>query len=96
MCCYISVFFIEEFYDFCLEQTFIKVLIEEMNNKEVKKIKEKEERKEENMDNLRTIAEKLVDNFDEYEEIIYKLRDVGVSDEKIYNIFYEILKDIIE
>lgn len=48
------------------------------------------------MDNLRTIAEKLVDNFSEYEEIIYKLRDVGVSDEKIYNIFYEILKDIIE
>lgn len=96
MCCYISVFFIEEFYDFCLEQTFIKVLIEEMNNKEIKKIEEKEERKEKNMNNLRTIAEKLVDNFDEYEEIIYKLRDVGVSDEKIYNIFYEILKDINE
>lgn len=95
-CCYRSIFFIEEFYDFCLEQTFVKILIEEMNNKEVKKIKEKEERKEENMDNLRTIAEKLVDNFDEYEEIIYKLRDVGVSDEKIYNIFYEILKDISE
>ena len=37
-----------------------------------------------------------IDNFDEYEEIIYKLRDVGVSDEKIYNIFYEILKDISE
>lgn len=86
-------FFIEEFYDYCLEQTFVKVLIKEMNNKEIKKIEEKEE---ENMDNLRTIAEKLVDNFDEYEEIIYKLRDVGVSDEKIYNIFYEILKDISE
>lgn len=93
MCCYISIFFMEQFYDFCLEQTFVKVLIEEINNKEIKKIKEKEE---ENMDNLRTIAEKLVDNFDEYEEIIYKLRDVGVSDEKIYNIFYEILKDISE
>ena len=77
---------------------FIKNLIKESKNfdKEVKGNKEKEERKEENMDNLRTIAEKLVDNFDEYEEIIYKLRDVGVSDEKIYNIFYEILKDIIE
>lgn len=62
----------------------------------VKENKEKEERKEENMDNLRTIAEKLVDNFSEYEEIIYKLSDLGVSDEKIYNIFYEILKDIIE
>lgn len=37
MCCYINIFFIEQFYDFCLEQTFIKVLIEEMNNKEVKK-----------------------------------------------------------
>lgn len=95
-CCYRSIFFIEEFYDFCLKQTFVKVLIEEMNNKEVEKIEEKGERKEKNMDNLRTIAEKLVDNFDEYEEIIYKLRDVGVSDEKIYNIFYEILKDINE
>lgn len=93
MCCYVNIFFIEEFYDYCLEQTFVKVLIKEMNNKEIKKIEEKEE---ENMDNLRTIAEKLVDNFDEYEEIIYKLRDVGVSDEKIYNIFYEILKDISE
>lgn len=48
------------------------------------------------MDNLRTIAEKLVDNFSKYEEIIDKLYDLGVSDEKIYNIFYEILKDIIE
>lgn len=93
MCCYISIFFIEEFYDYCLKQNFIKSLIKEMNNKETKKIEEKEEA---NMDNLRTIAEKLVDNFSEYEEIIYKLRDVGISDEKIYNIFYEILKDIIE
>lgn len=95
MCCYISVFFIEEFYTYCLEQNFIKILISEMstNNKENNKNKEE---KENNMDNLRTIAEKLVDNFDEYEEIIYKLRDVGVSDEKIYNIFYEILKDISE
>ena len=48
------------------------------------------------MDNLRTIAEKLVDNFSKYEEIISNLRDIGVKDEKIYNIFYEILKDIIE
>ena len=96
-CCYESIFFIEEFYNYCLNQNFIKVLIEETKvfDEEVKN-KEKEERKEENMDNLRTIAEKLVDNFDEYEEIIYKLRDVGVSDEKIYNIFYEILKDISE
>lgn len=92
-CCYESIFFIEEFYNYCLNQNFIKVLIKEMNNEETKKIKEKEE---ENMDNLRTIAEKLVNNFDEYEEIINKLRDVGVSDEKIYNIFYEILKDISE
>lgn len=93
MCCYISIFFIEQFYDFCLEQTFVKVLIEEMNNKEIKKIKEKEE---ENMDNLRTIAENLVDNFNKYEEIINNLCDIGVEDEKIYNIFYEILKDISE
>lgn len=99
-CCYESIFFIEEFYNYCLNQNFVKVLIEEIKvfDGETKKIKEKEkeERKEKNMDNLRTIAEKLVDNFDEYEEIIYKLRDVGVSDEKIYNIFYEILKDINE
>ena len=95
MCCYISVFFIEDFYTYCLEQNFIKILIEESKNFNGK-IKENKERKEENMDNLKTIAEKLVDNFSEYEEIIYKLRDVGVSDEKIYNIFYEILKDIIE
>ena len=65
-------------------------------NKYSKENKENEEIKEENMDNLRTIAKKLVDNFNEYEEIIDKLMDVGVSDEKIYNIFYEILKDIIE
>lgn len=97
-CCYENIFFIEEFYNFCLNQEFIKNLIKESKNSDekVKENKEKEERKEENMDNLRTIAEKLVDNFSEYEEIIYKLRDVGVSDEKIYNIFYEILKDIIE
>ena len=97
-CCYENIFFIEEFYNCCLNQEFIKNLIKELKNSDekVKENKEKEERKEENMDNLRTIAEKLVDNFSEYEEIIYKLRDVGVSDEKIYNIFYEILKDIIE
>lgn len=103
-CCYENIFFIEEFYNYCLNQEFIKNLIKESKNfdKEVKEVKEnkenkeKEERKEENMDNLRTIAEKLVDNFSEYEEIIYNLCDVGVSDEKIYNIFYEILKDIIE
>lgn len=62
----------------------------------VKENNKNKEKKENNMDNLRTIAEKLVDNFSEYEEIIYKLSDLGVSDEKIYNIFYEILKDIIE
>ena len=97
-CCYENIFFIEEFYNYCLNQEFIKNLIKELKNSDekVKENKEKEERKEENMDNLRTIAENLVDNFSEYEEIIYKLRDVGVSDEKIYNIFYEILKDIIE
>lgn len=97
-CCYENIFFIEEFYNCCLNQEFIKNLIKESKNSDekVKENKEKEERKEENMDNLKTIAEKLVDNFSEYEEIIYKLRDVGVSDEKIYNIFYEILKDIIE
>ena len=97
-CCYENIFFIEEFYNCCLNQEFIKNLIKELKNSDekIKENKEKEERKEENMDNLRTIAEKLVDNFSEYEEIIYKLRDVGVSDEKIYNIFYEILKDIIE
>lgn len=97
-CCYENIFFIEQFYNYCLSQEFIKDLIKELKNsgEKVKENKEKEERKEENMDNLRTIAEKLVDNFSEYEEIIYKLRDVGVSDEKIYNIFYEILKDIIE
>ena len=97
-CCYENIFFIEQFYNYCLSQEFIKDLIKELKNsdKKVKENKEKEEKKENNMDNLRTIAEKLVDNFSEYEEIIYKLRDVGVSDEKIYNIFYEILKDIIE
>ena len=97
-CCYENIFFIDEFYNYCLNQEFIKNLIKESKNfdKEVKGNKEKEERKEENMDNLRTIAEKLVDNFDKYEEIINNLVDIGVSDEKIYNIFYEILKDIIE
>lgn len=97
-CCYENIFFIDEFYNYCLNQEFIKNLIKESKNfdKEVKGNKEKEERKEENMDNLRTIAEKLVDNFDKYEGIINNLVDIGVSDEKIYNIFYEILKDIIE
>ena len=97
-CCYENIFFIEQFYNYCLSQEFIKNLIKESKNfdKEVKENKEKEERKEENMDNLRTIAENLVDNFYKYEEIISNLRDIGVKDEKIYNIFYEILKDIIE
>ena len=100
-CCYENIFFIDEFYNYCLNQEFIKNLIKESKNfdKEVKEVKENnknKEKKENNMDNLRTIAEKLVDNFSEYEEIIQKLYDLGMSDEKIYNIFYEILKDIIE
>ena len=97
-CCYENIFFIEQFYDCCLSQEFIKNLIKELKNSDekVKENKEKEERKEENMDNLRTIAENLVDNFYKYEEIISNLRDIGVKDEKIYNIFHEILKDIIE
>lgn len=97
-CCYENIFFIDEFYNCCLNQEFIKNLIKESKNSDekVKENKEKEERKEENMDNLRTIAEKLVDNFSKYEEIISNLRDIGVKDEKIYNIFHEILKDIIE
>ena len=97
-CCYENIFFIEEFYNYCLNQEFIKNLIKELKNSDekVKENKEKEERKEENMDNLRTIAENLVDNFYKYEEIISNLRDIGVKDEKIYNIFHEILKDIIE
>lgn len=96
--CYENIFFIEEFYNYCLNQEFIKNLIKESKNfdKEVKENKEKEERKEENMDNLRTIAENLVNNISKYEEIIDNLVDIGVKDEKIYNIFYEILKDIIE
>ena len=97
-CCYENIFFIEEFYNFCLSQEFIKNLIKESKNSDekVKENKEKEERKEENMDNLRTIAENLVDNFYKYEEIISNLRDIGVKDEKIYNIFHEILKNISE
>lgn len=91
MCCYINIFFIEGFYDYCLEQNFIKVLIKEMNDKENNKIEKKEE---ENMDNLRTISTNLVDYFYKYEEIISDLRDIGVKDEKICDIFYEILKDI--
>ena len=100
-CCYENIFFIDEFYNCCLNQDFIKNLIKESKNfdkevKEVKENKEKEERKEENMDNLRIIAENLVNNISKYEEIIDNLVDIGVKDEKIYNIFYEILKDIIE
>ena len=97
-CCYENIFFIDEFYNYCLNQEFIKNLIKELKNsdKEVKENKEKEERKEENMDNLRIIAENLVNNISKYEEIIDNLVDIGVKDEKIYNIFYEILKDIIK
>ena len=97
-CCYESIFFIDEFYNCCLNQEFIKNLIKELKNSDekVKENNEKEERKEENMDNLRTIAENLVDNFYKYEEIISNLRDIGVKDEKIYNIFHEILKNISE
>lgn len=97
-CCYENIFFIEQFYNYCLSQEFIKDLIKELKNSDekVKENKEKEERKEENMDNLRTIAENLVDNFYKYEEIISNLRDIGVKDEKIYNIFYEIFKNISE
>ena len=97
-CCYENIFFIDEFYNCCLNQEFIKNLIKESKNSDekVKENKEKEERKEENMDNLRIIAENLVNNISKYEEIIDNLVDIGVKDEKIYNIFYEILKDIIE
>ena len=97
-CCYENIFFIEEFYNYCLNQEFIEILIKESKNSDekVKKNKENEEIKEENMDNLRIIAENLVNNISKYEEIIDNLVDIGVKDEKIYNIFYEILKDIIE
>lgn len=97
-CCYENIFFIEQFYNYCLSQEFIKDLIKELKNSDekVKENKKKEEKKENNMDNLRTIAENLVDNFYKYEEIISNLRDIGVKDEKIYNIFYEILKNISE
>lgn len=97
-CCYESIFFIEEFYNYCLNQEFIKILIQESKNSDekVKENKEKEEKKENNMDNLRTIAENFVDYFYKYEEIISNLRDIGVKDEKIYNIFYEIFKNISE
>ena len=56
-CCYESIFFIDEFYNCCLNQEFIKNLIKELKNSDekVKENNEKEERKEENMDNLRTI-----------------------------------------
>lgn len=100
-CCYENIFFIDEFYNYCLNQEFIKNLIKESKNfdkevKEVKENKEKEKRKEENMDNLRIIAENLVNNISKYEEIIDNLVDIGVKDEKIYNIFHEILKNISE
>ena len=97
-CCYENIFFIDEFYNCCLNQEFIKNLIKESKNfdEKVKENKENEERKEENMDNLRIIAENLVNNISKYEEIIDNLVDIGVKDEKIYNIFYEILKDIIK
>ena len=53
-----------------MSQEFIKDLIKELKNSDekVKENKGKEEKKENNMDNLRTIAEKLVDNFSEYEK----------------------------
>lgn len=97
-CCYENIFFIDEFYNYCLNQEFIKNLIKESKNfdKEVKEVKENKERKEENMDNLRIIAENLVNNISKYEEIIDNLVDIGVKDEKIYNIFHEILKNISE
>ena len=81
-----------------MNQEFIKNLIKESKNfdKEVKENKEKEERKEENMNNLRIIAENLVNNINKYEEIIDNLVDIGIKDEKIYNIFHEILKNISE
>lgn len=95
-CCYESIFFIEEFYNYCLKQDFIKALIQESksSDEEVKTFNKEE--KEENMDNLRIIAENLVNNISKYEEIIDNLIDIGVKDEKIYNIFYEILKNINE
>ena len=80
-----------------MKQDFIKALIQKSksSDEEVKTFN-KEEKKEENMDNLRIIAENLVNNISKYEEIIDNLIDIGVKDEKIYNIFYEILKDIIK
>ena len=80
-----------------MKQDFIKALIQKSksSDEEVKTFN-KEEKKEENMDNLRIIAENLVNNISKYEEIIDNLVDIGVKDEKIYNIFYEILKDIIK
>ena len=57
-CCYESIFFIEEFYNCCLNQEFIKNLIKELKNSDekVEENNKNKEKKENNMDNLRTIA----------------------------------------
>ena len=47
-CCYENIFFIDEFYNYCLNQEFIKNLIKESKNldKEVKEVKENKEKEE--------------------------------------------------
>lgn len=85
----VPLFFIDIFYDFCLNSEVVKNFLrtEGENKMENKEIIQKS-------DNLRTIAENLVINSDEYKKIIDNLYDVGLEEEKIFNIFYEILKNI--
>ena len=85
----VPIFFIDVFYDFCLSNEILKNFsrAERENKIENEKITQKS-------NDLRIIAENLVNNFDEYKEIIDNLYNIGLEDERIYNIFYEILKNI--
>lgn len=84
----VPIFFIDVFYDFCLNSEIVKNSLEmEKNKMENTEVPSKPY-------DLKTIAKNLVINSDEYKKIIDNLYDVGLEEEKIFDIFYEILKNI--
>lgn len=88
ICENVPIFFIDVFYDFCLNSEVVKNFFRNGENRmDDKEITQKS-------NNLKTIAKNLVVNSDEYKKIIDNLYDVGLEEERIYNIFYEILKNI--
>lgn len=93
----VPIFFIDIFYDFCLNSEVVKNFLrtERENIMEIEGeniMKDKEFTQKSN--DLRKIAKNFVENHNEYRQIIANLYNLHLKDEIIINVIYEILKNI--